>query len=87
MRGGHPPIRFGNSSRAKKTIVGSEAMARLAISTFCRAGLALQRQARRRCSEITTTLWASPPTEYTPEPWVLSAHYIVRALRMGLAKA
>ena len=23
----------------------------------------------------------------TPEPWVLSAHHIVRALRMGLAKA
>jgi hypothetical protein len=42
------PFDSGTALGWKKTIVGSEAMARPAISTFCRAGLALQRQARRR---------------------------------------
>ena len=60
------PFDSGTAPGWKKTIVGSEAMARPAISTFCRAGLALQRQARRRCSEITTTRRARINDKTTP---------------------
>ena len=60
------PFDSGTALGWKKTIVGSEAMARSAISTFCRAGLALQRQARRRCSEITTTRRARINDKTTP---------------------
>jgi hypothetical protein len=60
------PFDSGTALGWKKTIVGSEAMARPAISTFCRAGLALQRQARRRCSEITTTRRARINDKTTP---------------------
>jgi hypothetical protein len=60
------PFDSGTALGWTKTIVGSEAMARPAISTFCRAGLALQRQARRRCSEITTTRRARINDKTTP---------------------
>jgi hypothetical protein len=60
------PFDSGTALGWKKTIVGSEAIARPAISRFCRAGLALQRQARRRCSEITTTRRARINDKTTP---------------------